>query len=92
MASKDTHVTAEQFNEFAKTLIDTLNKPHEHIYKRFDSVENRLSAIETDIVDLRKSVSGIQSNVVSVKQDTKLLPPIFELLGQDGTRSSSPCC
>ena len=77
MATRDTHVTAEQFNEFAKILIDTLNNTHEYIYRRFDSIENRLSTIEAEIADLRKSVSGIQSNVASVKRDTKLLPPTF---------------
>lgn len=77
-------VTAEQFKTFVEALVENLNKSHGYMYERFDRIESRLAEIDEKIKRLEKTSSSVQANVASVKRDTSLLPPIFEMLEQDG--------
>ena len=84
MASNDTPVTAEQFNSFVETLVENLNGAHTYIYQRLDGIETRLASLDERVKRLEQAMSDVQTNVTSVKRDTTLLPPIFEMLEQDG--------
>ena len=83
MASNNS-VTAEQFNAFVEALVKNLNSSHDYMYKRFDRIEARLAGIDGKIERLEKASSSVEANVAAVKRDTSLLPPIFEMLEQDG--------
>ena len=83
MAANDP-VTAKQFNEFVQTLVKNLNDTHEYIYKRLDTIDEKVSNLDANVAELCKKMSQVQSNVSLVKKDTSLLPPISELLEEDG--------
>lgn len=84
MASNGTPVTVEQFNAFVETLVENLNGAHTYIYQRLDVIETKMSGLDERAKRLEHTMSDVQTNVTSVKRDTTLLPPMFEMLEQDG--------
>lgn len=86
-ASDDSPVTAGQFNKFVETLVNALNETLECMYRRFDSIDGRLAALDERVgrldalykkVDLlEESTSGMEAKMASVSQNTDLIPKIF---------------
>ena len=69
--SAEDPLTRGEFIAFMERHAATLNEAFGYIYKRFDDIEKRIDRLETD--------------VHYVKNDTRLIHPMFELVRTDGT-------
>lgn len=64
-------LTRGEFIEFMERHATALNEAFDYIFKRFDDIEKRIDRLETDLH--------------YVKNDTRLIHPMFELVRTDGT-------
>ena len=60
-------------------LANMLNNAFGHVYHKLDDVEQRLVKLENRVNTMQSDVANIQSNVHTVKNDTRLIHPMFEL-------------
>lgn len=80
---KDIAKYIDQNEQYNKKLADKLNKAFSHVYQRFDDVDQRLDRIEQKLVDLEKDSDEIKRNVHYVRNDTRVLPSMFDLVRSD---------
>ena len=84
MARDDTPLTRGEFAKFADDLIEGLNTAFRHIYRRLDDIERRMEKLEGKAGTMQSDISDIRSNMHYVKNDTKMIRPMFELIRMDG--------
>ncbi len=69
-------VTRTEFHDFMEKFACDLNKAFNHIYKRCDGIEQKLHSLELKINEMG-------SDIHSVKNDARLIQPIFEMTRMD---------
>lgn len=84
MSQDDTPLTRGEFAKFANDLIEGLNTAFGHIYRRLDDIEQRMEKLEDRAGTMQDDISDIRSNMHYVKNDTKMIRPMFELIRMDG--------
>ena len=78
MANKDdAPLTRGEFKTFVKDLVKVLNNTSEHVSRRFDDIEQRLERLES-------KMDSLTSTVHYIKNDTKVMHPMYELVRADG--------
>ena len=70
MSKSTDPLTREEFYGFMDRFAGELNKAFGFVYQRFDDIEQRLERLESDIH--------------TVKNDTRMIDPMFELIRTDG--------
>ena len=75
--AKDESLTRDEFEDFMKKFAGQLNEAFAHTYRRFDDLDQRLSKLE-------QRVDEMGSDMHTVKNDTRLIEPMFELVRLDG--------
>ena len=70
MVDEDT-LTRKEFNDFMGSFTQELNQALKYLYQRFDDVD--------------RDLKNLKSTIHSVKNDTKVIPPMFELVRMDTT-------
>ena len=64
-------------------LANMLNNAFGHVYHKLDDIEQRLVKLENRVNTMQNDVTNIQSKVHTVKNDTRLIHPMFELTRMD---------
>ena len=78
--AKDESLTRDEFEDFMKKFAGQLNEAFAHTYRRFDDLDQRLSKLE-------QRVDEMGSDMHTVKNDTRLIEPMFELVRLDGAEA-----
>ncbi len=77
-------LTTKQFNGFINDLVEHLNKVHSQTCRRLDDIDQSLQKIEIRITNVEQKIGVVESNISSVKRDTKSIPDIFDIPHIDG--------
>ena len=71
-------------NEAFANFSDSISQEFIHIYKRLDDIDRRLEKLERRVDGVSTKVDSMGSDVHNIKNETKLITPIFELTRMDG--------
>lgn len=69
---------------FTKDLGEQLNGAFAHVIRRLESIELRMDRIEQHMDNLEQTVGKVRDEVHYVKNDTRLIGPMFESVRMDG--------
>ncbi|MDE0091510.1 MAG: hypothetical protein OXP12_09245 [Thaumarchaeota archaeon] len=83
MSSGNDPITRDDFNGFMDKFADSLNEAFGHLWRRLDDIEERLESLEARIDTTQKDIVDIKSNVHTVKNEARLIRPMFELTQMD---------
>lgn len=84
----DAPLTRGEFNVFVKDLVDNLNEMTLHMYRQFDYVSKRFDDVDRRLESLEAKVSGMDTTIHYIKNDTKVMHPMYELVRTDGEEIS----
>ncbi len=93
--TQDTPLTREEFTQFMAGFTKDLNVAFTnfsdsidtqiiHIFMRLDDIDRRIDRLESRIGNIGSKVDSMGSDVHDIKNETKLITPIFELTRMDG--------
>ena len=85
MASKgDIPISRREFADFVDGFVTGLNDAFKHMSRRLDDIERRLEHLEGKVDSINSTVNNMSSAVHVIKNDTRVIHPMFELVRTDG--------